>query len=1253
MNRSQSQRGIALITTLIMLSVVTLMAVAFLAVSRRERASVTTSSDRVDAKSMAEIALQRAEVEVVARVQAVSNLLNYDLLVSTNFINPGGFIVGNTNIANVSYVYPNGVEVNGDDLLAMYRNLQVDPRVPVFMETNVATGGQEHRFFLDFNRNSQFETNGMQFEVDFNGRSLGLTNFHVGDPEWIGVLRRPDQPHSGSNHFVGRYSYLVLPAGKTLDLNFLHNQAKRLGPAVESFARNQGVGSWEINLAAFFADLNTNAWRSYAYRTNLFTSSAGATFSDALALLRHRYRRDIYDNNPSYNRLQSIRQLFRAEGFNAFLRDGNDGYSDGPIQLGVPRPFRVNGSTFEIDENDEPNEPWPGAENPFQFFDPQELFTVSEAAVSQAPYTELADGTLGVPATTGFADRLNRISALRSTYDRHTFYRLLGQLGMDSVPANRGLIHLNYDNRLDFDPRLEGARPNAGWGFFATNFVGWTPIAFFTNAADAILKTAYPPGIAGLPHVSITNLSVWPTNLYVPEVHRSMQLAANIFDATTNATQTVYPHLPHVYRPLFGRQANGSVVITGYEPVWDGRLFWANSVTNNHPDLDEIGATATFARNTHVAGVPLVIGAKKGFPNFNEFAMQTVVQATRKLELVKAAPQARPSITNQLYTIGISNLFGVEFYNSYTQAFTRPIELRVRVETDMVLSNDVRVVRRLGPLTLVTNILYDRANLERTWQGGEFKLPLNRVLTFIPDSIYRADGTLLSLSNRTQVPFESARGFPIPTWRLSITNRLQAMLIDASPGGNGRIIDYVDLDNLNSIIDVTAALFGQEDETGQASLIGSFWQTNRLGGIPDGIRNQIQASLGSINVAEWNSASFDPISGLDKEKSVERFRQFVGLGGVGTQSPTLRMQVPFSPARKLFQNKAWQVNDPLVNDLYFDLEDPSRTNDVRYVKPVRAAIGTDTHNLGQINYRYRPWQANLYSSGDSTDFDPGVKDPQITRSDDWDFPTNALPSVGWLGRIHRGTPWQTFYMKSGVAIPREWIRWTGHVPLQLPGLAGIFHPSTHPTNDWRIPGLFTTAMGENAARGLLSVNQSGYAAWSAVLSGIPVLTNQFATNVGPTLITPNSLELRTIVDGVNLARTTRQGGRFNYLGEILSAPELSLQSPYLRLSAGPRGIPADEVVERIPQMALSLLKRDEPRFVVYAYGQSLRPAPASVVTDFGPYFQMPTNYVISGEYVTKTLMRLETVSDLDPLTQRVRQRILPVKESYNEVPPTE
>src|SRR5205814_959143 len=106
-----------------------------------------------------------------------------------------------------------------------------------------------------------------------------LSNIFVGDPVWIGILERPTftpslwnlpnpifpigYTHSASNHFIGRYAYIVLPASKTLDINYSYNYAKPLNVKMlggDGFLRNQGVGPWEINLAAFLADLNTNMW---------------------------------------------------------------------------------------------------------------------------------------------------------------------------------------------------------------------------------------------------------------------------------------------------------------------------------------------------------------------------------------------------------------------------------------------------------------------------------------------------------------------------------------------------------------------------------------------------------------------------------------------------------------------------------------------------------------------------------------------------------------------------------------------------------------------------------------------------------------------------------------------------------------------------------------------------------------------------------------------------------------------------------
>jgi hypothetical protein len=143
-------------------------------------------------------------------------------------------------------------------------------------------------------------------------------------------------------------------------------------------------------------------------------------------------------------------------------------------------------------------------------------------------------------------------------------------------------------------------------------------------------------------------------------------------------------------------------------------------------------------------------------------------------------------------------------------------------------------------------------------------------------------------------------------------------------------------------------------------------------------------------------------------------------------------------------------------------------------------------------------------------------------------------------------------------------------------------------------------------------------------------------------IEPISTQLVAIVNGINLTRARQPNGAFLTLGDILATPELTIASPYLNLTTQARierGV-TDAAVERIPQQILSLLKTDEPRLVVYAYGQSLKPADRSLVTAAG-FFNLCTNYQITGETVTKTLLRIEEA----PHRPRV------VVESYNILPP--
>ena len=203
------------------------MAITFLALSRRERSAVATVTDTASARLAADAALANAEAQVIANALATTNPYNFTLLVSTNYINPLGFLSGVSSPTNVNYQYTNREFICIlNDFLQNLTNLFYSPRPPVFIPTNSA-GSNDFRFYLDLNRNGRDDPNGWVTNVDNNGAGLGTTNFQVGDPEWIGVLERPDAPHGPNNKFIARYAFIAVPVGNTLDLNAIHNQAQR------------------------------------------------------------------------------------------------------------------------------------------------------------------------------------------------------------------------------------------------------------------------------------------------------------------------------------------------------------------------------------------------------------------------------------------------------------------------------------------------------------------------------------------------------------------------------------------------------------------------------------------------------------------------------------------------------------------------------------------------------------------------------------------------------------------------------------------------------------------------------------------------------------------------------------------------------------------------------------------------------------------------------------------------------------------
>ena len=1315
-----SQRGIALVITLILLSVTLVMAVAFLAISNRERSSVTTTTDTTTARLAAETALAQAESQIISTMLATTNPYNYGLLVSTNYFSAAGYdtTVTGVNPTNVNYNYPNGNPITGGDFLQNLANLYLSPRVPVFIATN---GGTDFRFYLDLNRNGRFDTNGYVPNVDNTGATIGSSILEVGDPEWVGVLERPDTTHGPNNKFLSRYAFIAVPVGNTLDVNYIHNQAKSfaLNSGNDGYFRNQGVGSWEINLAAFLTDLNTNQWdpptfwnaanNPYIYGRPNGNNNTGRGFEDALSFLSYRYANNYNSLSPVGG--NSPNGLFTTAAIFPPFQNNIDAYNDGPL---MTNSAGINESSQNVIL------PWVGADNANHFFTPSDFFT-----------------DISTPFTTSLTSAGNA----DSTYDRYTFYRMLSQLGTDSTPES-GLMNVNYDN---VDPGFNGAL-NANGTASVTNFVPWTAIGFFTNAADRMLRlyttnwfqtgpSNYLVTYYGLtytnpmgfdPYGEVTNLINSPytgmTNqipafgithipvlmygqfVYSSAVNRVLQLAANIYDATTNS------FYPSVFRPTFlvtNESGFRNVYINGYEQIeFSGTPSTIVAPLDMPVDVTDtrlVSNARTSDQFGNVYGVPWIIGAKKGFPNFNEFSMQNVVQITRKLQLKRKDTNSPPTLlaTNQMYDFSITNSLGVECWNSYTNAypFTNNFQIVVRDNLWMQMSNGASSILLANPVYFYQ---YNQAGSVTVWPSNRFIVPLYTNVSVLPDSAYSYGGSFISEgSNPTYDDVATTPPLvPFPQTSLFTTNRLQVFMLD-----NNHVIDYVQFSgpdssrNLNSEFENANTVFGGNSAIYYTN--GVWSTTPNTNGVPLGIATQIGISEGDstigLNTTYWTDSN--------AKNEIDGFAHFLGLTPpYGTSSnfmfaTNLAVQAPYTPTINLYQYTTWQANDPLVHYLQSDLNysgyDPNANSlvetGIHHMTPTTAAPLPILPDIGTNNVRYQPWGLNTQMAMqsqhdyDQSPYNLAFKDPLVRRSDNWDFPTSKLPTIGWLGRVHRGTPWQTVYFKASNVLrdivttngisylvgTNTWGLWTGDT-------ANIFDAvNSAPLQDRLLFDIFTTAPDDNATRGQLSVNVgallcgTSLAAWSALFSGMVALTNTttfplyFSQTNLPVIVQPAGISgvssaLGNLVTNINSMRTNFTNpdglkGAFEHKGDILSIAQLTESSPFLNTNSifGSNGkvLPgsqqplygiSDEIYEWLPQQMMSLLRAPSaPRYVIYCYGQALKPAPNSIVTG-GSFFQMVTNYQVVTESAARAVIRVDDAKTPHPHI---------VVESFNLLPP--
>ena len=1325
-----SQSGVALVITLIMLAVITFMAVTFLVVSRNEKGSVTVQTDQTIARLAADAAFQRAQAEMLAPIMAWTNPFNYGLLVSTNYININGFNPSQLPTAppdplNVNYDYRVGGSTNFSSLERERNiaNLFFNSRPPVFITNALAANSTEFRFFLNLNRNTnfngnpRFEPTGFLAITNDLDKPTGATNFLVGDPQWIGGLQRPEFPHSATNLFAYRYAYLVVPAGQTLDINSIHNYAKPSAPADMSrgdrFMRNQGVLTSEINLAALLVDLNTNLWPTtllnthgffpYSYNINFAglaqPANSGSAFDDVLYLMRYRY-------NNSYNSVASVSRFLGTSASNSFRHDFIDGYSSGPLMTNTWWPVGLTDA-----DDARVNLSWAGAENPNRFFTTQDLFDESK--------TGMGIFSRNLATTWTLSKRLLMAGATNSSYDRYTFYRLLSQLGTDSAPEPDNKMNLNYCN-VDTNGYVV---PNK-----ATEYISWRPAQFFTNAAirllvDAGYSVGNPLGATNvlvtnyLNGVLVTNLQIpiWPTNFYTPSVHRLLQLAANMYDATTATNKAGLLYLPTVYRPIFmdtrGGKVTGRVFVSGYREVLtaDTQILTSTNLSRLH-DLSDPADTIPVRANDLVYNVPLVIGARKGYPNFDELAMNTQIRVTRKLQFQRPGISTNLPVNeiDQMYLLTVTNVVGVAAWNSYTNAFARKLKIWVWPDISILVTN-LETHKLLNPaaamqrfqIAVSTNILpLQWRPYDPTFPAYSFQTPLGSPATnhvFLPtNSIYRrAPLDYFQIGDpRTFERTPGATNFHVPCLELTVKARLRFALVDTDAN---RIVDFVNLATQDSVNLTNALAQGgncaspyHPDSSGAAQ--GSFFCINRDrpgDSTPTyGILNQIDASR--------NMARSRP--GWDTT-AIAKFQSQFGYGPLNGIYPQANAFQAAPVSRDIFRYTIWKANDPLVHYTVGDLTDPVTPKtewDQADHDPTAAK------NLGRKpNSRYEPWGGSPGNTPLVGKYDWRLKDPVASaqgRSDDWDPPTNKFPNIGWVGRVHRGTPWQTVYLKSDVPDLTTWTNWTGNPVLvtnvgqfstnvYLPSAAafiwtpqGYVHPAvpvitfsngvavydaffTQPANDRHFLDIFSTAFDVNATRGRLSINQTNLAAWSAVLSGVSVLASSLAANgnpvLSPVIISPagpyNSSSapatwpaVARIVNDINNTRTNSLNGVFHRLGDVLAARTLTASSPFLNTNYVTSL--NDAAFERIPQQILGLLKADEtPRFVVYAYGQTLKPAPRSIVTS-GPFFGLCTNYQITAEMATRTVVRFEGIQPYQSGRPSAITNLHPVIESFNVLP---
>jgi len=162
---------------------------------------------------------------------------------------------------------------------------------------------------------------------------------------------------------------------------------------------------------------------------------------------------------------------------------------------------------------------------------------------------------------------------------------------------------------------------------------------------------------------------------------------------------------------------------------------------------------------------------------------------------------------------------------------------------------------------------------------------------------------------------------------------------------------------------------------------------------------------------------------------------------------------------------SWSANDPLVHYMVDDLKDlTAGTNSVECDATSQSPIPNLVSR--SLSKRYDPWGGSpgLFPLAPHKSSISAVKTQACSVRKAGIFRPTGSRMSAWIGRVHRGTPWQTLYLKQPLTDPRfgglqtgnnQWLTNKGQLSYSLVASNNIYEDAalTRPTNDWRLVDL--------------------------------------------------------------------------------------------------------------------------------------------------------------------------------------------------------